>query len=129
MRRRPRYPASDGFIRLVREGMERREISLNELARLARISPASLSRILNRERGLPSDKVILRLSELLELQPPDILLVEARRIPEDLKFILNKSQVRVLLRASGELSETDMQKVIEVAEKLARRQHRKRNRP
>jgi len=98
------------------------------LARLARISPASLSRILNRERGLPSDKVILRLSELLELQPPDTLLVEARRIPEDLKFILNKSQVRVLLRASGELSETDMQKVIEVAEKLARRQHRKRNR-
>ncbi|HKS80572.1 MAG TPA: helix-turn-helix transcriptional regulator [Candidatus Acidoferrales bacterium] len=129
MRRRPRYPASDGFIRLVREGMERRGVSLNELARLAKISPASLSRILNRERGLPSDRVIQRLSELLDLKPRDVLLVEARRIPEDLQLVLNNTQVRVLLRASGKLNEIEMQRVIQVAQDLVRRNQRKRNRP
>jgi len=129
MRRKPTNPASEGFISLVREGMERTGISLNELARLAKISPAFLSRILNRERGLPpSDTVILRLGRLLDLEPPDRLLIEAGRTPEDLKPVLNNPQVPILLRASGELSETDLQKVINVSQALALRQRRKRKR-
>src|ERR1700694_2643775 len=67
MRRAPKHPAPEGFITLLREGMETRKISLNQLAERAGFSPAFLSRILNKQRGLPSDKTILRLAPGLGL--------------------------------------------------------------
>ena len=103
-------------------------ISLNQLAYRAGISPALLSRILSKERGLPSDKVILRFAQLLDLEPPERLLIEAGRIPEELKPMLSQPQIPELLRASGKLSETDLQEVIRTAEALALRHHRSRKR-
>lgn len=128
MRRRLRNPAPEGFIRLLREWMEKRAISLNQLAERAGVSPAFLSRILNRERGLPSDKTILRLAQELDLEPPERLLIEAGRIPEELKPVLAQPQVGALLRATGKLSETDLQELVKTAEALALKEHRKRKR-
>ena len=111
---------------LLREGMEKRKISLNQLAERAVISPAFLSRILSRERGLPSDKAILRIARVLDLEPAERLLIEAGRIPEEFKPMLSRPQIPDLLRATGELSETDMQELIKTAEAITLRQHRKR---
>jgi transcriptional regulator with XRE-family HTH domain len=112
---------------MLRGGMERRKISLNQLAERAGVSPAFLSRILNKERGLPSDKAILRLAEVLDLQPPERLLIEAGRIPEELKTALSQSRIPALLRAAGELSETDQEEVMKTVEALALKQrHRQR---
>lgn len=126
MGRRPRHVAPEGFLTFLREGMKRRKVSLNQLAYRAGVSPAFLSRILNKQRGLPSDKVILRLAHLLDLEPPERLLIEAGRIPEELKPMLSQPQIPQLLRASGKLSETDLQEVIKTAESLALKQHRRR---
>jgi transcriptional regulator with XRE-family HTH domain len=128
MRRRPKRVAPEGFINLLREGMEKRRISLNQLADQASVSPAFLSRILNKQRGLPSDKTILRLAELLDLQPPERLLIEAGRIPEELKAILSQSQIPELLRAADKLSETELQQLIKSVEAIAFNQHRTRKR-
>ena len=128
MRRRLRNPAPEGFIRLLREWMEKRAISLNQLAERSGVSPAFLSRILNRERGLPSDKTILRLAQELDLEPAERLLIEAGRIPEELKPVLAQPQVGALLRATGKLSETDLQELVKTAEALALKEHRKRKR-
>jgi transcriptional regulator with XRE-family HTH domain len=119
MRRAPKRPAPEGFINLLRESMKTRKISLNQLAERAGFSPAFLSRILNKQRGLPSDRTILRLAQELDLQPPERLLIEAGRIPEELKGLLNRPQIPALLRVTGNLSETDLQNVIKTVEALA----------
>ena len=87
---------------MFRDRMEKRKISLNQFAEKAGVSPAFLSRILNKERGLPSDKAILRLAEVLDLQPPERLLIEAGRIPEELKPVLSQPGIPALLRAAEE---------------------------
>src|ERR1700719_1533252 len=124
MRRRMKHEAPEGFVSMLREGMEKRKMSLNQLAERGVISPAYLSRILNRERGLPSDKTILRLARVLDLEPAERLLIEAGRIPEEFKPLLIQPQVSALLRATGTLSETDMQELVKAAEAIALRQHR-----
>ena len=128
MRRAPKLPAPAGFIKMLREGMERRKISLNQLAEKAGVSPAYLSRILNKERGLPSDKAILRLAEVLDLQPPERLLIEAGRVPADLKPFLSQPRVPALLRAVGKLSETEQEEVLKRVQALALKQHRRQGR-
>jgi transcriptional regulator with XRE-family HTH domain len=126
MRRRPKNVAPEGFISLLRTGMENRRISLNQLAELAGFSPAFLSRILNRQRGLPSDKTIWRLAQVLDLEPPERLLIEAGRIPEELKPALSQPQIPELLRAAGKLSETDLREVLSTVKGLALKQHRRK---
>ena len=128
MRRAPKHPAPEGFINLLREGMETRKISLNQLAERAGFSAAFLSRILNKQRGLPSDKTILRLAQELDLEPRDRLLIEAGRIPEELKQPLNRPEIPALLRVTGKLSDTELQEVIRTARALALRQQRRRKR-
>jgi transcriptional regulator with XRE-family HTH domain len=121
MLRRTKHQAPEGFVTLVREAMARRRISLNQLAKRGGISAAFLSRVLNGERSLPSDKKILRLARILDLAPAEQLLVAAGRIPEELKQLMP-----ALLRATGDLSETEMQNVIKTVEGIALKQHRKR---
>ena len=129
MRRTPKHAAPEGFIQLLQQLMERRNISLNHLAERAGMSPAFLSRILNRKRGLPSDKTILRLAEQLDLRPRERLLIEAGRIPDKMKAQLSAEQVLPLLRAVGQLSETDRQAVLKTAESLVLKQQQGRKRP
>lgn len=128
MRRRPRRVAPDGFVNLLREGMDRQRISLNQLAYRAGVSPAFLSRILNRERGLPSDKIILRFAKLVDLEPPERLLIEAGRIPEELQSMLSQPQIPDLLRAADKLSETELEQLVKTVQALALKQHQARKR-
>ncbi len=126
MLRRPKHPAPEGFLQLLREGMEKRKISLNQLAERAGISPAFLSRILNKQRGLPSNKAILSLARVLDLQPAERLLIEAGRMPEDLKPMLSQPHMPELLRAAGKLSENERQQLLNTMQGLALRQHNRK---
>jgi transcriptional regulator with XRE-family HTH domain len=126
MQRRMKRLAPEGFVTMVREAMEKRKISLNQLAKRGGISAAFLSRILSRERSLPSDKTILRIARILDLEPAERLLIEAGRISEELKSTLSRPLMPALLRATGDLSETEMQQVINAAEAIALKQRHKR---
>jgi len=106
---------------LVREAMARRRISLNQLAKRGGISAAFLSRVLNGERSLPSDRKILRLARILDLAPAEQLLVAAGRIPEGLKLVMP-----ALLRATDDLSATEIQELMNTVEAVALKQRRKR---
>lgn len=125
MRKPPKHTAPEGFIRLLREGMQKQKISLNQLAERAGVSPAFVSRIMNKERGVPSDKVILRLAKVLNLQPNERLLIEAGRLPEDLRSPLTQPRIPELLRAAGKLSDDEQQELLKTAQALALRQRRK----
>jgi transcriptional regulator with XRE-family HTH domain len=122
-----RNAAPQGFIDLLQQLMQKRGISLNQVAEQARMSPAFLSRILNRKRGLPSDQAILRLAQVLDLRPPERLLIEAGRIPEELKPALSNPQVPALLRATANLSEKDLQEVLRTVQSLSVKHRRERS--
>jgi transcriptional regulator with XRE-family HTH domain len=124
VRRPPKRMVPEGFIRLLREGMEKREISLNQLAERAGMSPAFLSRIMNKQRGLPSDGAILRLAQALDLEPSERLLIEAGRVPDGLMSALSQPRVPELLRAAGKLSETEQQELLKMAKALTLRRGR-----
>jgi len=75
--------APQGFRALVKKRMEEVNLSLRTVAAETGISPAYLSRLLSGERGLPpDDEMILRLAEVLRIDPPERLLVEAKRVPD-----------------------------------------------
>jgi transcriptional regulator with XRE-family HTH domain len=122
--RRTKHQAPEAFVALVQEAMAKRRISLNQLAKRGGISAAFLSRILNGERSLPSDRKILRLARILDLAPAEQLLIAAGRIPEGLKPLMP-----ALLRATGDSSETELQEVMRTLEAIALKQrlNRKHN--
>ena len=101
-----------GFQKLVAGAMERQGMSLREVARRSSVSPSCLSRILTGERGLPSDDLILKMAKVLDIQPHELLLIEAGRIPENLRATMAKPLVPELLRATGTLTNEEMQVVI-----------------
>jgi len=127
MRRRLKDEAPAGFIRTIRAKMASQPISLNQLAERAGLSPAFLSRILNRRRGLPSDRTILKLAEILDMKPREALLIEAGRIPDgDLQTAMSKPHMPALLRAAGELTELEREQVLATIRVLALK-HRRKN--
>jgi transcriptional regulator with XRE-family HTH domain len=124
VRKSPKRMVPEGFIRLLREYMEKREISLNQLAVQAGMSPAFLSRIMNKQRGLPSDEAILRLARVLDLEPNERLLVEAGHVPDGLMSSLSQPGLPELLRVAGKLSETEQQDLLKTAKALALKRRR-----
>ena len=108
------------FVNAVRKRKAEVDISLRQLAFRADMDPATLSRILARRQNLPSNEAILRLAEVLEIKPPEQLLVEAGRIPE------SRSQLMPLMRAATELPEAEIRKVVKVARELARTRRSKK---
>lgn len=80
-RETPQVP--QGFRDLVKKHMEKVDLSLRAVASEVGVSPAYLSRLLSGERGLPpDDTLILKLAEVLRIDPPERLLVEAKRVPD-----------------------------------------------
>jgi len=64
----------------------------------------------------------------LAVLPRERLLIEAGRVPADLKPFLSQSRVPALLRAVGKLSEIEQEELLKMVEALALKQHRKRGR-
>ena len=65
------------FRALILEAMERQGYSLRETARLAGMSPSYLSRVLTGKREPPSDGTLIELAQVLDIAPPELLLIEA----------------------------------------------------
>ena len=61
---------------------------------------------------------------LFDVQPRERLLIEAGRIPEELRPTLSQPLIPELLRVAGPLSQADLQQVIKAAQSIALRKHR-----
>lgn len=93
-RETPQVP--QGFRDLIKKRMEQVNLSLRTVASEVGVSPAYLSRLLSGERGLPpDDTLILKLADVLQIVPPDRLLVEAKRVPDTLLPALLSAQEAV----------------------------------
>ncbi|HNP81548.1 MAG TPA: helix-turn-helix transcriptional regulator [Nitrospira sp.] len=101
--------------------METVNLSLRTVASEAGISPAYLSRLLSGERGLPpDDTLILKLAEVLRVDPPERLLVEAKRVPDLL--------LPALLSAHEAVSRADLKEAMKQLQAVILNQRKKRGR-
>ena len=114
--------APQGFRALVKKQMEVVNLSLRTVASETGISPAYLSRLLSGERGLPpDDEMILRLAEVLRIDPPERLLVEAKRVPDLLLPALLSAHQAV---STAELTEAMKQLKAVILQQRKRRSRR-----
>lgn len=113
--------APHGFRALVKRQMETVNLSLRTVASEAGISPAYLSRLLSGERGLPpDDTLILKLAEVLRIDPPERLLVEAKRVPDML--------LPALLSAHQAVSKAELKEAMKQLQAVILNQRKKRGR-
>lgn len=117
--------APDRFVRLLRLALASQGLSLRKVAEKADISPAYLSRLVNGERGLPTDDTVIgKLEQVLDI-PRGKLFDAAERPDFTAKTFLKKQQARPLMRSLAPLSDADLAKVLAVADKLAGKYHPK----
>lgn len=110
-----------GFRALVKKRMEAVNLSLRTVASEVGISPAYLSRLLSGERGLPSDDTLIwKLAEVLQVDPPERLLVEAKRVPDIL--------LPALLSAHQAASKADLKEAMKQLQAVILNQRKKRGR-
>lgn len=112
--------APERFIRLIKRSMGTQGFSLRQLAEKAEVSPAYLSRLFNKERGVPADEIITRLENALDIQPRGLLFDAAGRHDPVAAKVFKKEDARILMRAVASLNEEQLAQVIKVAERLAK---------
>ena len=119
-------PAPEGFRTLLRSAIEKQGITIRQLAKLTNISAAFISRLLNGERGAPTNEVIDRLEKALNLEPRQ-LLYEAGRVDRAVQTVLQKQGAPLLMRNLAPLTEKEFLRVQQFAEELARKHQPKPN--
>lgn len=103
-----------GFIRARRV---EKKVSLRKLAELVGINFTYLSKIESGDLAPPAEDKIRSLAQHLELDA-DKLFSLAQKIPGDLGHLALRPKIPLLLRATETLDESQVQKLIAMAEKL-----------
>jgi transcriptional regulator with XRE-family HTH domain len=111
--------APERFLRLVKKAMNREGLSVRQFAERTGVSPAYLSRLLNRERGAPSDDTIAKFEEVLDIDPRGSLFDAAGRHDEESAKFFRKPTARILMRTLGRLTEEELAQVRKVANDFA----------
>ena len=104
-------PAPPEFIRRLEEGIRNS----------ADISPAYLSRILHGVRGVPADSILVKLEDVLDINPRGQLFDAAGRHDAVVSRVLKKEKGRVLMRKLAPLTDEDLSAVLTMAEALSRK--------
>ena len=94
-----------------------KKVSLRKLAEWVGINFTYLSKIESGDLPPPAEDKIRMLSQHLELDVDDLFSL-AQRVPGDLGHLALRPKIPLLLRATETLDETQVQKLINMAEKL-----------
>src|ERR1039457_1435298 len=118
--------APDQFIRLLDRSIEKQGLSLREVARLAGVSIAYLSRLLSKQRGLPADQTITKFEKVLEIEPGRLFDAAGRHDALASKVFKDEG-ARRFLRSIELLSDEERAKVLNEAAQLAKKFHPEKN--
>jgi transcriptional regulator with XRE-family HTH domain len=116
--------APDAFVRLLRKAIAQQRLSLREVGRRIGVSTAYMSRLVNKQRGLPDDDAILiKLEEVLDIQPRGQLFDAAGRHDAVAAKVFKRDGTRILMRTLAKLTDAEMALVQQRADELARKYH------
>jgi transcriptional regulator with XRE-family HTH domain len=118
--------APDRFIRLLDKSINDHGLTLREVARKVGVSIAYISRLMNKQRGLPGDATITKLEKVLAIEPGRLFDAAGRHDAVASK-VSKKEGSRRLLRSLELLSDDDFAKVIAEAESLAKKYRSENN--
>ena len=113
--------APDRFIRQLEKAMNRKGLSLRQFAEQADVSASFLSRLFNRERGLPSDETIAKFEAELDIEPRGLLFDAAGRHDGIAAKFVRKNGAQLLMRTLAPLTEEELAEVQKVAQQFANR--------
>jgi transcriptional regulator with XRE-family HTH domain len=111
--------APEPFVRLLRKSIAAQGLSLREIGRHIGVSTAYMSRLINKQRGLPADDTIIKLEEVLDIQPRGLLFDAAGRHDTVAAKVLKRDGARILMRTLARLTDEEMAKVQKVAQRYA----------
>ncbi len=106
--------AAKSFGRRIAQRAKEISLSLRQVAQKADIDPSFLTRIATGERNPPSDEIITRLADVLDMRV-DILLIEAGRIPHSVNSG-SRSALPDFFRATEGMSEDAVRSLIRAIE-------------
>jgi transcriptional regulator with XRE-family HTH domain len=109
------------FIRMLKDAMNRQKLSLRQMADKTGVSPAYLSRLFNRERGLPADQTIAKFEEILDIQPRGALFDAAGRHDQEAAKFFRRDSGRLFMRTLAPLTEAEIAQVLKIAQEFAHR--------
>jgi transcriptional regulator with XRE-family HTH domain len=118
--------APDRFIRLLDKAIEKQGLSLREVARRVDVSIAYVSRLLNKQRGLPADETITKFEKALEIEAGRLFDAAGRHDSLASKVFKNEG-ARRFLRSLQNLSEDQRAEVLKEAAQLAKKYHPEEN--
>ena len=107
------------FIRLLEQAIVDSGLTKAQVAFNADISPAYLSRLLHGVRGVPADTILVRLEDVLDIQPRGRLFDAAGRHDSVVNRVLKKNNGRDLMRKIAPLTDDQVGILLKVAEGLA----------
>lgn len=114
--------APERFIRLLDKAMKNhpKKLSLRQVAKLADLSPSYLSLLLNGERGVPSNRAIAQLEQVLNI--PNGGLHEAAGKPDDtaLEFF-RKEEAAPIVRTLSQVPNNKLSAVHKIIERFLKK--------
>ncbi|MGD1089789.1 MAG: helix-turn-helix transcriptional regulator [Verrucomicrobiota bacterium] len=116
--------APEPFVRLLRKAVAQSGLSLRDIGRRIGVSTAYMSRLVNKQRGLPDDDAMLiKLEDVLDIQPRGLLFDAAGRHDVVASKVLKRDGARILMRTLAKLTDEDMAQIQKRADELAKKYH------
>lgn len=114
--------APEPFVRLLRETIRERGLSLREIGRRIGASTAYMSRLVQKQRGLPTDKTITKMEKVLNIEPGRLFDAAGRHDAIAAKVFKN-DKTRQLIRSLEPLTDEQFDNVVKKVLEMAKKYH------
>jgi transcriptional regulator with XRE-family HTH domain len=114
--------APDLFVRLLSSSIATQGLSLREVGRRIGASTAYISRLVHKQRGLPTDKTITKLEKTLKIEPGALFDAAGRHDAIAAKVFMN-NKTRQLIRSLEPLTDEQFDNVVKKALEMAKKYH------
>ena len=115
--------APEPFVRLLRETIKEQGLSLREIGRRIGASTAYMSRLVNRQRGLPSEKTIKKMAKVLNGDPGEFLIAAGRHDHYAASAFARSPKTREFIRSLEPLTDPEFEAVMKHALTMAKKYH------
>jgi transcriptional regulator with XRE-family HTH domain len=114
--------APDPFVILLRKTIASEGLSLREIARRIGASTAYMSRLVNKQRGLPADKTIKKMEKALNIEQGALFAAAGRHDAITAKVFKN-AKTRQMIQSLEPLTDEQFDHVVKKVLEMAKKYH------